>query len=163
MLMMSASLIAFMLILVQHFPPPPPPLQVFELQSAYVQQNFDGSNANNQFINNQTFRRAVRNNPPGSSFNGYNGFASIWPAVQDGRIDQLRRANWRVLIDFTRSTGDDENRTLVCEAAKAEGQEFNGARCRDFYLPLTQNLFYLLVLSYVFIFLKRVSQSKKHS
>ena len=152
MLMMSASLIAFMLILVQHFPPPPPPLQVFELQSAYVQQNFDGSNANNQFINNQTFRRAVRNNPPGSSFNGYNGFASIWPAVQDGRIDKLTRKNWKALIDYTRSTNDDATRTLVCEAAKAKGKEFNGRRCKDFYLLLSQSLNYLLFLSSLFVF-----------
>ncbi len=158
---MSAIYIFLMLILVQHHPPPPPPTG-FDLQSAIVQENFDGSNGNNEFVSNRTFRRAVRNNPPGSSFNGYNGFEEIWDAVKNGRITNLTRNNWRVLIDYTRDTMQDEDRTSVCEAAKAEGQEFNGNRCRDFYLPLTQNLFYLLVLSLCFMFLKRVPQSKKY-
>jgi hypothetical protein len=148
---MSFYFVAFFLIVLQHFPPPPPP-QGFEIQSAYVQENFDGSLENNTFVPDYIFRRAVRNIPVGSSFNGYNGFPAIWAAVQDGRIDQLTRSNWRVLIDATRTSGDDATRTLICEAAKADGEEFNGFRCRDFYLPLSDSLNYLLFLSSLFVF-----------
>jgi hypothetical protein len=148
---MSLYFVAFFLIVVQHYPPPPPP-SGFDLQSAYVQKDADSLDVNNEFVSNDDFRSAVLNDPPGSSFYGYNGFASIWAAVQDGRINNLTRKNWKALIDYTRNTSDDATRTLVCEAAKAEGKEFNGRRCKDFYLPLSQSLNYLLFLSSLFVF-----------
>ena len=148
---MSGVLITLVVFLLQIFPFPPPPPSGFEIQSAYVQENFDGSDGNNEFVNNSDFRSAVLNDPPGSSFNGYNGFASIWAAVQDGRIDNLTRKNWKALIDYTRNTSDDATRTLVCEAAKAEGQEFNGNRCKNFYLSIPKGLSFMLVLGFLFI------------
>jgi len=149
---MSGVLITLVVFLLQFFPFPPPPPSGFETQSAYVQENFDGSDGNNEFVSNDDFRSAVLNDPPGSSFYGYNGFASIWAAVQDGRIDNLTRNNWKALVDYTRSTNDDATRTLVCEAAKADGREFNGRRCKNFYLPLSYSLNYLLFLSSLFVF-----------
>jgi len=148
---MSLYFVAFFLIVVQHYPPPPPP-SGFDLQSAYVQKDADSLDVNNEFVSNDDFRSAVLNDPPGSSFYGYNGFASIWAAVQDGRIDNLTRNNWKALVDYTRSTNDDATRTLVCEAAKADGREFNGRRCKNFYLPLSYSLNYLLFLSSLFVF-----------
>ena len=150
---MSGVLITLVVFLLQFFPFPPPPPSGFETQSAYVQENFDGSDGNNEFVSNDDFRSAVLNNPPGSSFYGYKGFASIWAAVQDGRIDNLTRNNWKALIDYTRSTNDDITRTLVCEAAKADGREFNGRRCRDFYLSLPKSLSFALVLGFLIIFI----------
>jgi len=148
---MSLYFVALFLIVVQHYPPPPPP-SGFDLQSAYVQKDADSLDVNNEFVSNDDFRSAVLNDPPGSSFYGYNGFASIWAAVQDGRIDNLTRNNWKALVDYTRSTNDDATRTLVCEAAKADGREFNGRRCKNFYLPLSYSLNYLLFLSSLFVF-----------
>ena len=148
---MSSVLLTLVVLLLQYFPFPPPPPSGFEIHSAYVQENFDGSDGNNEFVSNHDFKKAVQNNPSGSSFNGYNGFASIWDAVQDGRIDNLTRNNWKALIDYTRNTSDDATRTLVCETAKADGQEFNGNRCKNFYLSLLQNLSDLLILSFLII------------
>ncbi len=156
---MSSVFFAFVVLILQHSPFPPPPPNGFDIQNAYVQENFDGTPENNTFVPDYIFRRAVRNIPVGSTFNGYNGFPAIWAAVQDGRIDQLSRSNWRVLIDATRASGDNATRTLVCEAAKAEGELFTGFRCRDYYLSLPKHLFCLLVLSFISILCHRITKS----
>ncbi len=149
--MPSALVTLLVVLLLQHFPFLPPPPSGFEIHSAYVQENFYGVNVNNAYVNNNNFRGAVENNPQGSSFYGYNGFLSIWAAVQDGRITSLNRSNWKCLVDYTINNSLDATRTLVCEAAKVEGHEFNGDRCENFYLPLSRTIYYMLLLSFLFV------------
>jgi hypothetical protein len=158
---MSASLVAFMLFLVQHFPPPPPPLQVFDLESAVVDIDQSGGLVTpGVVISNRDFRRAVRSN---ICFNGYCNFFDIWSAVQSGAINTLTRNNWNELIRYTRINNLDSTRTDVCEAAKADNQIFNGRnKCRNFYLPIPKSLSYILVLSFlILLFSKSMFQKFK--